>query len=74
MIVELLAVFFLLILAAGGGAWGMFEYMTYTQPQREQALRAELDALQAAQRLSLAAWQARQHMAEVVRGEIIDEA
>ncbi len=71
---EILAIFFILILAAGGGAWGMFEYMTYTQPERERALRAELDALQAAQRLSLAAWQARQHMAQVVRGEYVDEA
>jgi len=71
---EILAIFFMVILAVGGGVWGMFEYMTYTQPERERALRAELDALQAAQRLSLAAWQARQHMAEVIRGEIIDGA
>ncbi len=71
---ELLAIFFILILAVGGGAWGMIEYMRYTQPMREQALRSELEALQAAQRLSLAAWQARQHMAEVIHGEIIDES
>ncbi len=71
---DTLAIFFILILAVGGGAWGMFEYMTYTQPERERALRAELDALQAAQRLSLAAWQARQHIAQVVRDEYVDEA
>ena len=71
---ELLAIFFILGLAASGGAWAMWEYMTQTQPERERALRAELDALQAAQRLSIAAWQARQHMAEVVRLQPDDAA
>lgn len=65
--------FFLIIaLAVAGGGWAMYEYMAYAQPERERALRAELDALQAAQRLSVAAWQARQHMAEVVRGTVDD--
>ena len=72
MIVEFVAIFLILALAAAGGAWVMFVYMTEAQPERERALRAELDALQAAQRLSLAAWQARQHMADIVRGNIID--
>ena len=69
---EFLILFLIIALAAVGGAGAMFEYMTYTQPERERALRAELDALQAAQRLSLAAWQARQHMADIVRGDVID--
>lgn len=52
----------------------MRDYMTYTQPERERALRDELEVLQSAQRLSVAAWQARQHMAGIVRGDVIDEA
>ncbi len=70
---ELIALLLILALGAGGGAWAMFGYMTQTQPERERALRAELEALQAAQRLSIAAWQARHHMAEIVRGDVIDE-
>ncbi|MEX0825949.1 MAG: hypothetical protein WD184_04230 [Acidimicrobiia bacterium] len=71
---ELLGVFLILAAALIGGGWAMYEYMTYTQPERERALRDELEALQAAQRLSIAAWQARQYMAGVVRGDVIDEA
>ena len=46
----------------------------YTQPERERVLRDELEVLQSAQRLSVAAWQARQHMAEIVRGDVTGEA
>ena len=69
---EALAIFVIMVLAAVGGAWAMFEYRTFTQPDRERALRAELDALQAAQRLSIAAWQARQHMSDLVHGNSVD--
>jgi len=64
---EFVILVMILVLAASGGAWAMFEYMSLTQPEREEALQAEFDALQSAQRLSIAAWQARQHMADVVR-------
>jgi hypothetical protein len=72
--VELLAVFVILALSVCLGAWAMNTYRTYTQPERERALRAELDAMHAAQRLSLAAWQARQQMAEIVRDDPADGA
>ena len=52
----------------------MRDYMIYTQPERERVLRDELEVLQSAQRLSVAAWQARQHMAEIVRGDVTGEA
>lgn len=71
---EILALFLVLALAIVGGGWAVYEYMVYTQPDRERALRDELEAMHAAQRLSVAAWQARQHMAEIVRGDVIDEA
>lgn len=71
---EPISLFLALAAAAGGGAWAMRDYMTYTQPERERALRDELEVLQSAQRLSVAAWQARQHMAGIVRGDVIDEA
>ena len=71
---EILALFVVLALAIVGGGWAVHEYMVDTQPERERALRDELEAMYAAQRLSIAAWQARQHMAEIVRGDVIDEA
>lgn len=71
---EILALFVVLAMAIIGGGWAMHEYMVYTQPERERALRDELEALQAAQRLSIAAWQARQYMADVVRDDVIDES
>ena len=62
------------MLALCCGAWMMYEHMANTQPERELVLRSELEALQATHRLSIAAWQARQDMAEVVRHGFNNEA
>ena len=63
----LVLIIVLMLLAAGFGAWGMQQYLELTRPEREQALVAELEALRAAQRLSISAWQARMAMAEEAR-------
>lgn len=64
---EVFVLVILVVASAAGGAWAMFEYLANTAPERERALRTELEALQATQRLSIAAWQARQAMADEAR-------
>lgn len=60
---ELLALLFLVGLLVGGV---LASYFVPGPSEREEASQAELNALRAVNRLSLAAWQARQAMREEV--------
>lgn len=63
--IDFLGFTMLLLLAVGVGVLGAREFYVRRRPQREARLMAELEALRATQRLSLAAWAARQAMREM---------
>ena len=65
------SMFLLLAAVAYGGAL-MYLLMSDVMRERQEPLLVELDALQTAQRLGFAAWQARQDMAVAVREGLAD--